>query len=1047
MTNQMGLKNDTKSVKTTNLLAKSLHNSCKTLKKLTENTILYDVMPVHSPSFRGFPGILLSLVLPFSSMVWAAPKVKTESNSRIYTFEFVPDKREATFKSFLDFSRATVQGLEALKAYYLVAELHMFQGDYEAASKILQDVATVALDDEFFNVSILQKLADCYMHLGMYEQAGQAYSTVSKSDIKALVPEAVLGLAVTSMALGDRDQAYLRFQELVSFYPAFKNLTVAMLPLGLIQWENGKYQDALEYFMKDEKNPACLYFTGLCQRAIKKPIDAMGTFKKVVRDHPKTVWAERAKFELGETLYQQKDYTLAMKGFQQMITDYPKSVWQNLALYRLACNDFQVKQFKPAEQKFWSLQRGMKDGEPLKPNVTYLLTESFAQQGKMDEVVKLLEEETKDKDKTPDMTFRLIWSLTAVGKYDQAIELANDFLSNQWDKELTPKTLLVQGYAYAKQDRYPEAVASYQLLVDRFPETAFAPQALHLMALAFFRSKQYNTLITQVYHQWNNLDPEIRKEHPEALYWIAEAHVQLEHGSEARELYQRFLDTAKPDHPLVAQAQVGQAVAYVVDKDFDTAIMTLQRSYAAAQEKGDKPAMALLMLKMGDIFFNAKNYENAAASYRSFQQIDEKHPEMARAMFQEGAALHRAEYYSDAVGTWEKMVKAHPKDPKAPEALFKVAKTRFDMGQYPDAIKSYEQLAKAYPEHELVKDARLQIGQCNYNAGNFTAAIANYTDFLNRYPEDPMTPDVLQLLQTCYFQAKKTPEEIEKLTKDQAKSPILADVYWEEGAKLYNEKNYDKARDYFQKIVFEFPTSAVAPQAMFYRAESLYLQEKYVDAVPAFHMFIDAFPTDGQQSLAQFHLAISLFNQNMFSESADAFGKFAEAFPDDPMAKNASLNVALCYGKAGETDNALEAYKKYIQLYPDSEDAGATYLQMGALLEKAGKDQQAAETYKTVPTSLAEYPEALFNAGRCYRKINKGDEERQVYEALRGVADKANAYRISGLLQLAEIHLVKNEYDKALNVYQDVEQNASDEQSVAMAKQGIQTIQQQQGGN
>ncbi len=990
-------------------------------------------------SSRGL-ALLLSCVLIGESAAFSANRARPDNLTRVYTFEFSPNKTDKTFKDYLEYSRGTVQGLEALKAQYLVAELYMFHGDYKTASKILQDVAAVVLDDEFFNISILQRLADCYMHLGLFEQASQAYSSVSKSDLKAVVPESILGLAVTALALGDRDQAYLRFQELISFYPAYKNDVQSMLPLGLIQWENGKYADAMEYFMKDEKNPACLYFSGLCLRANKKPVEAMGYFKRVVNEHPKTVWAERAKFETGETFYQQKDYPLAMQSFNQVLEDYPKSIWQNIALYRLATSDFQVKQWKPADQKFTGLYRNLSDTHELRPNVTYLLTETLAQENKMQEVVRLLEKEAKGKSRTSDTVFRLIWSYAAVGRYQQAIDLSNEFLSNYWDRELTPKTLLVQGYAFGKMKQYPNAVASYQLLVDRFPNTGFAPTALHLMALDYFRSQQYGSVVTQVFHQWNSLEPEIRNEHPEALYWIGEAHLKLHNGPEARASYQRFIDLAKADNPLIGQALLGQGVSYTLDKDFDTAILTLQRSYANAQEKNDKSMMALLMLGMGDIFFNAKNYENAAASYRNFETIDPKHPEMARAIYQEGLALHRAEYYTDAITAWERMAKAYPKNEKAPDALFRVAKTEFDMGKYPEAVKSYEGLIRSYSDNALAKDARLQIAQCYYNAGDFNNAIARYTDFLDRYPNDEQVPNVLQLLQTCYFQAKKSPEEIEKLTKDQPKSGVLADIYWEEGAKLYNDKNYDKARQYFQMILYDFPVSSVAPQAAFYRAESLYLQEKYVEAVPAYENFINAYPTDPQMSLAKFHLAISLFNQSKFSDSAQAFAEFANSFPDDPMAKNAALNVAVCYAKANENENALEAYQNYIRAYPDSEDIGATYIQMGALLEKSGQDERAAEVYKSVPSNMKERAEALFNAGRCYRKLNSTESEKQVYQQLQNVADKADPYRISGLLQLAEIYLVKNDYNNARNVYQDVIQNASDQQSVAAAQQGLQSI-------
>jgi TolA-binding protein len=973
--------------------------------------------------------------LPFSDALAAEAVDKAP---KVYRFEFVPAKSEDSLKRYLKFIENNAEGSSSLRAQYLVADLLIQNGKYLEASRILENLAAVALTDEFFNVSVLQKLADCHMHLGRFQQASQAYSTVGNRSVKALVPESILGMATSALALGNRDQAYLRFQELVAFHPTYQTEKRYMLPLGLIQWENEKYAGALEYFMKDQKNPACQYFAGLCLRKLNKPMEALGMFKTVLRDHPRTVWAQRARFELGETFYQQKDYVLAARTFQEVETKSEKDLWEKLALYRLAATDIHVKRYKPAEERLWPLQKREKD-HPLYPNVVFLLTESLAEQKKLDEVVSLLKQEMRDK-KTPDSTFRLIWSLTAIGKYEEAIQLSNDFLRNQWDLELTPKTLLVKGYALNKLERYPESVASYQLVTDNFTQTLYAPRALHMMAITYYRSQQYAAVASQINHQWNALDPALRRDYPDTLFWIAESHLRLENGQQARAFYQQFIDAAPADHPLISQALLGQAVSYAVDKDFPTAVLTLQRTYQTAQEKDDKPFMAGIMLEMANVYFNSKDYENAAASYRSFQQIDPKHEKIPFSLYQEGMALHRAEYYSDAIAAWEKLVKNHPKDPKAPDALLRVAKTRFDLGEYTAAVKNYHQLVSAYPKSGHVRDARLQIGQSYYNAGDFEKAIVAYTDFLNRFPDDPQAPSVLQLLQTCYYQAKKTPEEIEKLTKDQPKTAILADIYWEEGAKNYNEKNYDKAREYFQKILFEFPTSSLAPQAGFYRGEALYLQENFAEAIPAYENYLQFFPEDGQRSLAMFHLAVSLFNQKDYAKSAKAFQDFAREFPDDPMAKNATLNVALCYAKAADLENAVAAYQDYIRLYPDAEDVGAAYLQIGQLYEKFGQDAKAAEAYRAVPGGLTERPEAIFSAGRVYRKLNQVDQEAQMYQVLQGMSAKSDPFRIAGLLQLAEIYLERADFAAAAAVYRDVAQNAQDDQSLTLAQERLKAL-------
>ncbi|HOW28303.1 MAG TPA: tetratricopeptide repeat protein [Elusimicrobiota bacterium] len=985
----------------------------------------------------------LSLAAPLAAATLPAGNPADKEGLRTYTFQFTPKKAQRSLEDFLKFLKRHAPGKEGIHAQYLVADLYMEKGDYKRAAEIFQIIAAVPLDDEFFNISILQKLADCYFQLGFYKQAFEAYSIVGKSTLSALIPEALLGMTVSDLAQNNREEALTRMQELTAFYPAYETDPDVMLPLGLVLWENKKFDEALAYFLRNPDDPACLYFAGLCQREIKKPVEALSTFKKIVQGHPKTVWGERARFELGETFYQEKDLNLSGETFDGILRDKPAPSWHTLASYRLACTDFRRNRFKETEKRLRSLRR-VNRNHALAPSFTYVLSESLAEQKKLHPLVKLLHAEIRSKRKTPDTLFRYTWALTAVEEYKEAVRQTNELLKNSWDPELTPKTLLIQGYAYQKMNQYPEAVSSYQLVVDNFPKSIYAAKALQLTAIAYFRSRQYIPVVTQVNHQWETLAPEIRKKHPDVLYWIAESHLNLENGKEARSFYQKFLDLAKPTDPLVSQALIGQAVSYAVDKDFNTAIVTLQRTYQAAQEKADAVAMGDIMVEMGNVYFNSRDYENAAASYRSFQQIAPQHVKVPFALYQEGLSLYRAEYYTDAVAAWQKLVKEHRKDPKSPETLLKIAKTQFDLGQSTEAIRSYQTILDDYSKSGNVKEARLQIGQVYYNTANYALAIKHFTDFLSRYPNDPETPNVLSLLQTCYYRANKTPEEIQKLTQKQPKSAILADIYWEEGAKAYNNKDYVRARSYFDKIMFEFPSSSLAPQAAFYRAESFYQQEKFVEATPAYMNFIQYFPTDSQVGVAKFHLSVSYFNQNEFLKSAEAFDDFVTAFPDDPMAKNAALNVALCYTKIQETDKAIDAYRYYIQNYADAAEVGGIYLQMGALFEKVGQDDKAIHVYREVTSNLTEYPEALFGVARCFRKLNRLDEERAAYEQFRDVQPKNNPYRLGGLLQLAEIYIIENKLDAARATYQDVLKSNPDEQSAATAQQRLQLL---QGGN
>lgn len=983
--------------------------------------------------------LLAFLSFPFSATPASKETPGLQDPTRAFEFGFPAGDAAFAMQSYVDFVRKTSPGLDGLRAQYMAADLLMQRGETQSAAEILQQLAAVSLSDEFFNNSVLQKLGDAYMRLGKYKEAAKAYDDVSQSPVKALVPEATLGKAAAALALGDSGKAHLHYQEVTAFYPSYRDHPRLQLPLGMILWEMGKYADALVFFKRDPTDPAAVYHAGLCHRAMSKPSEAIAAFRKLQQEHAGTLWADRARFEMGETFYQQKDDALASKTFEEILRDNPKGIWKTLASYRLACTEIRTKKFKEAEQRLASLnQEGA--GKLLQGNVVYLLSEAYAAQNNIPPIVKLLREQAQAGTSTGDANFRLIWALTALGRHEEAAPLANDYLSAEWDPELTPKTLLVQGWGYEKGGKVPEALATYHLVVEHFPDTLYAPRALELMAMNYYRAQQYTPVITQVRHMWNTLPSEQRKKNPNTLFWIAETHLALANSADAVRAYREFADNAKPNNPLLAEAFRGMAVASAQDRDFVQTALHLSKASQAAQDAGDKALAATLTLDTANAHFNGRSYENAASAYRQFQKASPEHPQVPFALYYEGLSLHRSEYYSDAIAAWDRLIKAYPKDPKASEGLLRMAKTQSDMGKSTEAVANYAFFLKAYSGDPRVKEARLQIGQSWYNVGDYAKAAEAYGQFLKAYPNDEQAAQVTQLLQTCFYQMKLSPGEIEKLTAGQAKSAILAEVYWEEAAKLYNEKAYDKALALFQKILFEFPSASVASQASFYRAESFFLMEKYAEAAPAFENFIQYYPDDPSRSQAMFHLAVSVFNQGDFARAGTAFKDFAERFPDDPLAKNAVLNSAVCFGKAGDVDRAVEGYLRYAATFPEAEDLGAVYLQLGDFLEKANQHEKAADAYSRVPGNRTERAQGLYQAAEVYRGLPDPDAQRKMYEELRGASPKNDPYRVAGMLQLAEMMIAKNDLKGARAVYSDVAANAQDAQSVALAKEQLKVL-------
>jgi TolA-binding protein len=986
--------------------------------------------------------LLGSLFIFLGSTRLFAADSKNEARAdplRAFQFKFQQRAAEEAVRDYLGFLHKVAPGVEEIGSQYAVADMFMDLENFEEAARLLKILAESPTKDAYFRYSVMGRLAICLMRLGNYNEALGYYKTITDGPVKALVPEALIGLAMATLSTGDTNGAYLRFRELTALFPAYKTHPRYMLPLGLIQWQMRKYQGALDYFLRDDRNPGSQYFAGLCYRQLKRYPEASGTFRRITQEYPDTEWSDRARFELGETFYMQGDFLLAAHTFEDIYLTHRSPLWDNIALYRWASCNVRMKKFGEAEQHLSAINQRKID-PALSANVGYLLTESLAAQDKIPKIISLLRKESRKK-QSMENTYRLIWARAAQGDFQKAVNLSNDFLNRGEDPELTPRTLLLQAYSFERLGKGAEAFATYQLVAEHFSNTPYAAKAAELSCINFFRAGEYKSISTQVSSLWRQVDPDIQKRFPETIYWMGHASMKLRDFPQAQKLFKEFVSIAPPGHPWMSEGLRAQALSYAMGNSIKDALPVLQRAYQNAQETENKALMAKLTLDTANILFNSGNrYEDAVSYYRRLEQIDPNNEKIPFALYQQALSLYRAEYYNEAADTWEKLSQLYPRDDRAAESLFRASRTRFELGKYPEAISGYQTLARNFPKSTFVRDARFQIGQAYFNAKDWPKAIESYLDFQTRYPTDSELPQVGNYIQLASYNSGMSVKEMEEKFRGETKTPVLADVYWREGAKNFNDKNYDAARDNFQKILYEFPSSSWASQASFYRAESLFLQENYKDAVPSYESFLQGFPGNANVAPAQFHLGVSYFSLNNFDRSAAVFEEFSKTFPKDELAKSAVLNAAISYSRVGDVEKTTLAYLNYAALFPDAEDVGIAYIQLGQFLEKVGQESRALEAYARVPQKLPEYPQALYLLARLHKSLSEPAGERQSYQALLKVPAKSDPYRIAGILALADLYLAANDADQALAVYADVLKNAKDESSRTLAEQQISAI-------
>jgi outer membrane protein assembly factor BamD len=213
-------------------------------------------------------------------------------------------------------------------------------------------------------------------------------------------------------------------------------------------------------------------------------------------------------------------------------------------------------------------------------------------------------------------------------------------------------------------------------------------------------------------------------------------------------------------------------------------------------------------------------------------------------------------------------------------------------------------------------------------------------------------------------------------------------VLWDSGSKALQKKQYPVARQYFTRLVENFPSSPQQPLARLARADSYFQEggtENYVLAANDYREFTGLFPSHARADYAQLQLAECYFKQKLG--------------PDRDQTNTAK---------------ALEEYERFVSLFPKStlvdqarqraqtcrwSLARAEY-NVGYFYQRTRQNCRAAiQRYQGLLTSYADYPdtdEVLFRLAECLVRTGRTSE------ALPAIARLLDSYPASRYREPAE---------------------------------------------
>jgi len=283
------------------------------------------------------------------------------------------------------------------------------------------------------------------------------------------------------------------------------------------------------------------------------------------------------------------------------------------------------------------------------------------------------------------------------------------------------------------------------------------------------------------------------------------------------------------------------------------------------------------------------------------------------------------------------------------KVLFAMAGVYFNRNLFSKAAEVYQQIIGAKVSAQERVEAMLLLGQCRFGEEKWSAAAE-------------------------IFDKVRTEAEVTEVVRDKAYSLLLQSLFLD-AKEIMGKGAYENAAVAFKKIDTRFPGCAYGDAALFNAAESYEKIEAWTKASDLYFDLFKGYPSSNLAPEGLFNAAGNYEKAEKFNKAAETYQTLISRYPDNVKAKDALFNLGFCFEKLGKLDEMTEANERYSMLYPEEKDVEALLMRSASYYVKTGMNDKAITLFRNFirrfPQSV-NAPEAYFQIGKC--QYDQGDK-------------------------------------------------------------------------
>jgi len=768
--------------------------------------------------------------------------------------------------------------------------------------------------------------------------------------------------------------------------------------------------------------------------------------------------------------FQKKNEEVIKKG-EELLNKYPDNK-NNIEVYRLLGECYFQKKDYNNTIKYLSLYESK--AEQVLRNDMYMLGISYFNIGNCDKAMEHLKQVTTMDDLMTQNAYLHLGSCYLKKDDKTSARMAFESASRvDYDKNIQEEAqynyaLIVYEQSYSP---FNESIIAFQKFLELFPQSKYADNIYDYTVNVYLTTKNYEEALNSIdkikvknakilearqrllycmgiqkyteadynkaieYFTQSLEDGKYnRTTEASAIFWRGEAYYRLKDFKKSSEDYHKFVNSVGARNcEEFTLAHYNLGYSYFTDKNYNDALGWF-RKYINMEEK-NKTLIADANNRIGDCYFNNRDFENAENSYAKVYAL--KGPGADYACFQQGFVQGLRKNYKGKIATLKKLINTFPNSEYIADAMYEIGRSHIMLGDNKSAIATYDEMATKYPHSTLSRKAKLQTAMLYDEIKSHDKSIKIYKEIIDFFPNSVEAKTSLESLKTIYFEKDDVQGYADYVATlgglTTFKKSEQDSLTYLAAERIYLKENYTKAIESFNRYLEKFPESGFVNNARFNLGNSYY---KTGDKAKAKEQYVIVTSKAGNSNMeeALAKLAEIQYDQQEYEPAVETMQKLLAVAQSTENRQAAKIGLLRSYTMLDKTDESIEAASQLIS--GDNLDPAirreALYSRAKAN-EKKGNTADAFTDYKELSDNCLD----KYGAEAKYRVaeyLNNGYKSAEAEKEIFDFIDKNTPHQYwlaKSFLLLADIYMQQGNDFEAKQYLLSLKENYKGEDDIA----------------